>query len=40
MRFSSLSGTSGGVRRYGRWFVLAFICVALVLVLVPAVSLG
>ena len=40
MRFSSLSGTSGGVTRYGRWFVLAFICVALVLVLVPAMSFG
>ena len=40
MRFSSLSGTSEGVKRNGRWFVLAFICVALVLMLVPAASLA
>ena len=40
MRFSSLSGTGGGVRRNSRWFVLVFLCAALVLVLVPATSLA
>ncbi len=40
MRFSSLSGADRGVGRNGRWFVLVFLCVALILVLVPAVSFG
>lgn len=40
MPYSSTFGPSRGARRTGRWFVLVFLCVALVLVLVPAVSLG
>jgi len=40
MRFSSLSGAGRGDGRHGRWFVLVFLCVALVLVVVPAVSLA
>ncbi len=40
MPYSSTFGPSRGAGRAGRWFVLVFLCVALVLVLVPAVSLG
>jgi hypothetical protein len=40
MRFSSLSGADRGVGRNGRWFVLVFLCVALIMVLAPAASLG
>jgi hypothetical protein len=40
MPYSSTIGPSRGAKRTGRWFVLVFLCVALVLVLVPAVSLG
>lgn len=40
MRFSSLSGADRGVGRNGRWFVLVFLCVALILAVLPAASLG
>ena len=40
MPYSSSIGASGGAKRSGRWFVLVFLCMALILALVPAVSLG
>ena len=40
MPYSSTIGASRGTKRTGRWFVLVFLCMVLILAVVPAVSLG
>jgi len=40
MSYSRSSGASRGTRRSGRWFVLVFLCMVLMLAVVPAASLG
>jgi hypothetical protein len=40
MPYSSTYGASRGAKRTGRWFLLVFLCMVLILAVVPAVSLG
>ena len=40
MPYSSTFGASRGAKRTGRWFVLVFLCMVLILAVVPAASLG